>query len=221
MYVVVIGGGRLGYYLLKALLNDGHEVLLIEKNSALCDGINKEMGSVCLHGDGCETAVLTEAGTSRADLLIAVTGDDEDNLVACQVAKYKFNVPRTIARVRNPKNESVFKKLGVDSTVNSTNIILEHIEHEVPSHAMTHLLTLHGKDLEIIDIRIPDNALTVGKQIHELVLPSQTIISLIIRKDSKPVLPRPETTVQAGDQFMIVAAASKETEIRDILTAAA
>ncbi len=98
MYIIVIGGGRVGYYLTKALLEEGHEVLTIEKNATYCEVINEELGSVCLRGDGCETATLTEVGTGRADMFIAVTGDDEDNLVACQVAKHKFNVPRTIAR---------------------------------------------------------------------------------------------------------------------------
>ena len=111
MYIIIIGGGRLGYYLTKALLDEGHEVLIIEKDEAISQVITSELGSVCLHGDGCEAATLAEAGTNRADMLIAVTGDDEDNLVACQVAKHKFKVARTIARVRNPKNETIFKKL--------------------------------------------------------------------------------------------------------------
>ena len=110
--MIVIGGGRVGYYLTKALLDEGHEVLLVEKNANICDIINDEMGSICFRGDGCEAATLGEIGTGRADMFIAVTGDDEDNLVACQVAKHKFNVPRTIARIRNPKNEIIFKKLG-------------------------------------------------------------------------------------------------------------
>src|SRR4030042_1889342 len=100
MYIIVVGGGRLGYSLTKALLSEGHEVLVIDKNAVVCDKINKELGSICLRGDACETAVQAEAGTGRADMLISVTGEDEDNLVACQIAKYRFNVPRTIARVR-------------------------------------------------------------------------------------------------------------------------
>src|SRR3972149_6109368 len=126
MYIIVVGGGRVGYYLTKALLGEGHEVLLVEKDAAICETITDELGSVCLRGDGCEATTLAEVGTDRADMLIAVTGDDEDNLVACQVAKHKFNVPRTIARIGNPQNEMLFKKLGIDVTVSSTKIILEH-----------------------------------------------------------------------------------------------
>ncbi len=127
MYIIVVGVGRLGYYLIKALLDEGHEVLAIEKDANVCETVVGEMGSVCIRGDGCEASTLAEVGTSRADMLIAVTGDDEDNLVTCQVAKHKFNVPRTVARIRNPKNETIFKILWIDVTVSSTNIILERI----------------------------------------------------------------------------------------------
>jgi len=149
MYIIIIGGGKVGYYLAKALLNEGHEILVVEKDADRSEFICNELGSVCTRGDGCEVATLAEVGTGRADMLIAVTGDDEDNLVACQVAKHKFNVPRTIARTSNPKNETIFKKLGIDVTVSSTNIILEYIEKEVPTHPLTHLLNIRDKDLEI------------------------------------------------------------------------
>jgi trk system potassium uptake protein TrkA len=127
MYIIVVGGGRLGYYLLKALLNEGHEVLVLEKDKSICKTITDELGSVCFRGDGCEAATLAEVGAGRADMVVSVTGDDEDNLVSCQVAKHKYNVPRTVARIRNPQNADFFKKLGVDVTVSTTNIILEAI----------------------------------------------------------------------------------------------
>jgi len=170
MYIIVVGGGRVGYYLAKALLNEGHEVLIVEKNATICETITEEMGSVCIRGDGCEAATLADIGTSRADILIAVTGDDEDNLVACQVAKYKFNVARTIARIRNPQNEAIFKKLGIDVTVSSTNLILEHIEEEVPTFPLIHLATVREKELEIVELKIPTDSNTVGKTVKELSL---------------------------------------------------
>ena len=108
MYIIVVGGGRVGYYLTQALLAEGHEVLIIEKDARVCQGIADELGSVCLRGDGCEVTTLIEAGTDRADMLIAVTGDDEDNLVACQVAKHRFKVLRTISRIKNPRHEVLF-----------------------------------------------------------------------------------------------------------------
>jgi len=220
MYFIVVGVGRLGYYLIKALLDEGHEVLAIEKNATVCETVTDEMGSVCIRGDGCEAATLSEVGTGRADMLIAVTGDDEDNLVACQVAKHKFNVPFTIARIRNPNNETIFKKLGIDVTVNSTNIILEYIEKEVPTHPLTHLLGIEDKGLEIVDIKIPPDSTTVGKPIKELKLPPESILSLIIRKARKPVIPTGNTVLQAEDQIIAVTTPESEEALRTALRGA-
>ena len=218
MYIIVIGGGRLGYYLTKALLDEGHEVLIIERDAANSQTISNELGSVCLRGDGCEVTTLTQAGTNRADMFIAVTGEDEDNLVACQVAKYKFNVPRTIARVRNPRNEALFKELGVDVSVSSTKIILEHIKHEVPSHPLIHLLTIQEKGLEIIEVTIPPSSTAVGKKIRELVLPPESILSLIVHMGKKPAIPTNNATIQAGDQIIAVTRPESVEALRAILT---
>ena len=214
MYIIVIGGGRVGYYLTKALLDEGHEVLLIEKNAAICNTITDEMGSICFRGDGCETVTLAEIGTGRADMLIAVTGDDEDNLVACQVAKHKFNVPCTIARIRNPGNENIFKKLGVDVAVGSTSIILEHIEEKVPTHPLTHLLTLSDKGLEIVEIKIPPESTTVGKSVKELSLPEESKLVLVISKERKPRVPTASTILQAGDRIIALTTPESEDGLR-------
>ncbi len=217
MYIIVVGGGRVGYYLAKALLDEGHEVLIMEKNARFCEIINDEMGSICIHGDGCEAATLAEIGTGRADMFIAVTGDDEDNLVACQVAKHKFNVPRTIARIRNPGNEALFKKLGVDVTVSSTNIILEHIEEEVPTHPLTHLLTLRDKGLEIVEVKIPPESPTVGKSVKELSLPAESKLVLVIPKERKPHLATANTVLQDGDRIIALTTPESEEELRTAL----
>ena len=218
MYIIVVSGGRLGYYLTKALLDEGHEVLIIEKDAAISQTINNELGSICLRGDGCEAMTLAQAGTSRADMLIAVTGEDEDNLVACQVAKYKFEVPRTVARVRNPKNEALFKLLGVDVAVSSTSIILEHIKHEVPSHPLMHLLTIQEKGLEIVEVTILPDSTTIGKQVRELSLPPESILSLIIRKERKPTVPTSNTTLQEGDQIIAVTRPESVEALKSALT---
>jgi len=220
MYIIVIGVGRLGYYLIKALLDEGHEVLGIEKNATVYETVTDELGSVCIRGDGCEAAILNEAGTGRGDMLIAVTGDDEDNLVACQVAKHKFNVPFTIARIRNPKNETIFKKLGIDATVNSTNIILEYIEQEVPTHPLMHLLTIRDRGMEIVEVKIPPESTTVGKPVKELSLPAESKLSLIIRKHQKPLIPRATTILQAEDQIVAVTTPESEEALRAALRGA-
>jgi trk system potassium uptake protein TrkA len=220
MYIIIIGGGRLGYYLTKALLNEEHEVLIVEKNATVCETITGELGSMCIRGDGCEATTLTEIGTGRADMLIAVTGDDEDNLIACQLAKHKFNVPHTIARIRNPQNEVLFKKLGIDATVSSTNIILEHIKGEVPTHPLTHLLTIRDKGLEIVEVKIPPDATTIGKSIKELSLPPDSKLALLIHKERKPHVPTASTILQAGDQIIAVTTPESEEALRTALRGA-
>jgi trk system potassium uptake protein TrkA len=217
MYIIIVGGGRVGYYLTKALLDEGHEVLIVEKSASISQNINDEMGSVCFRGDGCEVATLAEIGTGRADMLVAVTGDDEDNLVACQVAKHKFKVPRTIARTRNPKNETLFKKLGVDVIVNSTNIILEHIEEEVPTHPLIHLMTIGDRGLEVVEVKISAESATVGKKIGELSLPEESNLLLLLRKEKKPVVPKSDIILQAEDRILAVTSPEKEAALRTAL----
>jgi len=220
MYIIIVGGGEVGYYLSKALLDEGHEVLVLEKDPGVKEFICDELGSICARGDGCEAATLEAAGTGRADMFIAVTGDDEDNLVACQVAKHKFNVPRTIARIKNPKNEAIFKKLGIDVTVSSTNIILENIEEEVPTHPLTHLLSIRDKGLEIVEVKIPPDSATVGKAVKELSLPPESILSLIISKQRKPRVPTANTIIQAEDQIIAVTPLESEEALRTALRGA-
>ena len=217
MYIIVVGGGRLGYYLLKGLLNEGHEVLLLEKDARICRNIIEEMGSVCYRGDGCEAATLAEVGTSRADMMVAVTGDDEDNLVACQVAKHKYNVPRTIARIRNPQNETLFKKLGIDVTVSATNIILEAIEREVPTHPLTHLLTISEKGQVIVDVKISPESTTVGKAVKEFSLPEQSKLALIIPEEGSAHVPVANTVLRAGDQVIALTTPESEEALRTAL----
>jgi len=218
MYIIIVGGGRVGYYLTKTLLDEGHEILIVEKNATVCEVITEQMGSVCFRGDGCEAATLAKIGTGRADMFIAVTGDDEDNLVACQVAKHKFNVPRTIARIRNPQNEAIFKKLGIDVTVSATNIILEHIEEEVPTHPLIHLLTIRDKGLEIVEVKIPLDSTTVGKTVKELPLPEGSTLFLLLRKQQKPIIPRASTILQAEDRIIAVTSPESEAALRTALT---
>ena len=217
MYIIIVGGGRVGYYLSKALLDEGHEILIVEKEANVCTTINDELGSICYRGDGCETSTLAQVGTGRADMLIAVTGDDADNLIACQVAKHKFKVPRTIARIRNPKNEVLFKKLGIDVTISSTNVIMEQITEEVPTHPLIHLHEIRDKGLEIVEVKIPQGAAIVGKAIKDINLPTGTIIPLIIRKAQRPLVPTANTVLMAEDQVVAVTDPKTEDALRKAL----
>jgi trk system potassium uptake protein len=218
MYIIIIGGGRLGYYLLKGLLKEGHEVLVLEKDPRVCKTITDELGSVCFRGDGCEAATLAEVGTGRADMFIALTGDDEDNLVSCQVAKHKHNVPRTIARLRNPKNANLFKKLGVDVTVSATDIIMEAIEREVPTHTVTQLLNLDEKGMVLVDVRVGPGSATVGKSVKDLTLPKESKLALIIPTEGSAYVPAPHTILQAGDQVIAVTPSDTTDALRAALS---
>src|SRR5437870_1496425 len=165
MYIIVIGGGKVGFYLAKELVESNHEVLVIEQDPEKAREVQDELGDIVLEGDGCEATVLDKAGTARADMLLAVTGDDEDNLVACQVAKQRFNVNKTVARINNPKNESIFQKLEVDITVSATSAIMAHIEQSLPTPHLSVLLKLKDTGLELVEVRIPDNSRVVGQPI--------------------------------------------------------
>jgi trk system potassium uptake protein TrkA len=217
MYIIVVGGGKVGYHLAKALLSEGHEVLVIEKDRGRIEFISNELGSICLLGDGCEAAMQAEAGTSRADMLIAVTGEDEDNLVACQVAKNKFKVPRTIARSTNPKNESLFRQLGIDVTVNSTNVIMEYIQQEVPTHILTHLLTIRDRGLELVDVKITGDSKSIGKKLKDIAVPAGSVLALIIRRDQTPLLPSQDVVLRNGDQIIALTPSDAEERLKTAL----
>ncbi len=218
MYIVVVGGGQVGYYLSRALVEEGHELLVVEKDAKKCAQFEEELGSICLRGDGCEATILTEVGTERADIFIAVTDEDEDNLVACQVAKHKFKVPRTIARINNPKNEAIFKKLGIDVTVSSTNLILEHIEQEVPTHPLMHLLDIEESGVELLEVKVHPGSAVEGRRVGELPQLPHTILALIIRRGHRPIVPKLDTMLEADDQLIVLSTRESEAEIRSFLT---
>jgi trk system potassium uptake protein TrkA len=218
MYIVIVGGGEVGSHLSKMLLNDGHEVLILEQDLSRCDILCEQLGSVVVRGDGCEAATLESVGTGRADMLVAVTDEDARNLVACQLAKHRFNVRRTIARVTNPDNENIFKILGVDVTVCSTRLILAHIEQELPSHPIIPLLKLKKGTLEVIEAKIPPDSKLIGKKLRAFSLPKGSAVLLIIGKDKGPQIPTPDTVIEAEDEVVAVTEAENEEAIRAMLT---
>lgn len=214
MYIIIVGGGNIGYYLARTLLREKHEVLVMEKKAERCQQIEEELGEVCLRGDGCEITTLEAAGAARADMLIAVTNEDEDNLVACQVAKFRFNVRRTIARVGNPQYEELFQKLGVDITVSSTRLILENIEEEVPTHPLVHVLQIEDKELELVEVKILPQARAIGKRVAELPLPQGTLLTLTIRRGQQPFIPNLETRIQAEDRLLALVPPEEEEKLK-------
>ncbi len=219
MYIIVVGGGKVGYYLAKELIDEGHEVLIIEKDRPKAARIAEELGSVVMRGDGCEAAVLSQAGTSRADVLIAVTGDDEDNLVACQVAKARFNVPRAIARINNPKNETIFRLLGVDATVSHTDVILAEIEERIPAHPLLHLMRQRESGLEIVEAKVAGGSPVVGKRVRNVLLPPETKL-LVILRGKETIIPVGDTLMEDGDEVIALTREGNEEYLRQLLTGA-
>jgi trk system potassium uptake protein TrkA len=216
VYVVVIGGGNVGYYLTKELLAAGHEVVVIEEDSARARVIADELGSIVVANDGCEGRYQAEAGMARADVMAAVTGDDAVNLAACQIAKMRFNVPRSIARINDPKNEKLFRQLAIDETVSPTRSILGVIEHEIPVHDLLHLAELEGGELQIVEAHLDPDSPVVGREVRDLTLPEGSTIAVLIR-DERAIPPRSDTRLRTGDRILAVTSAESEAELRTLL----
>jgi len=216
MYVIVVGGGKVGYYLTKTLLAEGFEVLLIERNPEKVESFIERFGAVVISGDGAEAATLAAAGAARADIVIAVTGEDEDNLVICQMAKTKFHVGRTIARVNNPKNEQLFRMLGIDVTVSQTNYILHLIEQSIPEQSFVHLLSLRHEDLAIVDAKIHTSSPVAHRSIGEITLPPNCIIAAVSR-GPQLIVPTATTELMPGDDVIAIAHRDREDDLRRLL----
>ena len=213
MYIVVVGGGKVGYYLAKELLEAGHELVMLEKNAGRARQIADELGGIVLNRDGCEGKHLAEAGANRATIVAAVTGDDEDNLVVCQMAKHHFDVPRTIARVNNPKNEDLFRHLGVDEIISPTRMALASIEQDIPVHELLHLAQLRGGELELVEAQIGDDSPALGRRPSDLDLPEGCSLFLLLRGGSvQPI--RNDTVFQAGDKVLAVSRVEGEARLR-------
>jgi trk system potassium uptake protein TrkA len=213
MYIIVVGGGRVGYYLTKELLEAGHELVVLEKDARRARQIADELGSIVLSRDGCEGKHLAEAGANRASIVAAVTGDDEDNLVICQMAKHHFEVPRTIARVSNPKNEPLFRHLGVDEIISPTRMALAAIEEDIPVHELLRLAQLGGGDLELLEAQLGSGSPAVGRRPADIHLPEGCTLFVMIRGDSAQQI-RPETTFQTGDKVLAIARSECAVDLR-------
>ena len=217
MYVTIVGCSGIGYHLAKALLAAGHEVLVIEKSHSRCQLLYDELGSVVLRGDGTDQRVLKSAGVGRADILAAVTGVDETNLVACQMAKEAFQVPRTMAVVTDTKNESVFHVLGVDVVVNATHLAVTGLEGGVPGRPMIHLMDLKVPDMKLVSVSIPEDAAVVGKRLGEIRLPPHSFVSLVVKRNQAEQAAS-NLVLDGLDEVVAVTVADEEQSLYDALT---
>ena len=203
LYVIIAGAGKVGWNLARELIEKGHEVTVIEQDRRRYLTVEQELEHAVQYGDSTELWVLERAGIQRADLVVAVTGDDEDNLLICQVAKEKYLCERIIARVNNPRNLEHFKLLGIQPAVSATDLILRLIEHEVPRYGLVHLLDLPEERLEIIELVVSEGAPAAGALVSELGLPEGALVISVLR-DGSGFVPKADTVVEAGDEVLVV-----------------
>jgi trk system potassium uptake protein TrkA len=201
MYIILVGGGKIGHFLAKRLVADKHTVALIDKNKKVCEEIAQDLNIVVIVGDGCDSRYLEEAGIARADVIAAVTGQDEDNMVICQLAKEKFHINRTVARVNNPQNEHIFSELGVDVPIDATEIIAKIIEEEVSFADFVNLMSFNRGKISIVRIDLPDNSPVINKKVSQISLPPDSVFVSIIRGE-KIIVPKGNTVFAAGDDLI-------------------
>jgi len=217
MYVIVAGGGKVGANVARTLLRMGHEVTLLEQRRDRFERLEEEFEHQVLLGDATELHVLERAGVARPpDLLLAVTGDDEDNLVICQIARDGYGVEKVIARVNDPRNQDHFDLLGITQTVCATSNLMGLVEHEIPEHDLVHLLELRRENLEIVEVQIDASSPCAGKRLSKLELPEGARLISVVR-DGTAELVDDDTEIRPGDQVLAILRPGKEDELRKVL----
>ena len=214
MYVIVVGAGKVGLNLARELIDKGNELTIVENSARRYATVEEELEHRAQYGDGSELWVLERAGIERADMVIAVTGDDEDNILICQVAREKYGVERVIARCNNPRNLQHFELLGVKPAVSATDLILRLIEHEVPRYGPLHLLDLPQERLEIIELEVRPGSPAAGREVRELGIPEGSLVISILR-DGTGFVPLADSVVEEGDEVLLVL----DTGLEDKITA--
>jgi trk system potassium uptake protein TrkA len=215
MYAIIAGGGKVGFFLARELIEQGHEVLIIENIGDRAEFIANELGNVVLRGNADEASTLAEAGAERSDVVIAVTGDDEDNLVICQVAKKRFGSRRTIARINDPRNEGLFRQLGIDATVNATQMMMSVLEQEIPQANLVPLLRLRNTDVEIVEAVLDRNSRVTGSALRDVELPPDSTIAVVIRGGSA-IFPNGATVLESGDEVIALTRGMHEPRLRSL-----
>ncbi len=216
MYIIVVGAGKIGYFLAKRLCEAKHTVSIIEKDKALCEDLAKELDALVIHGDGCEPMILEEAGIVQADVLAAVTGDDEDNLIICQLAKERFNLQRTVGRVNNPQNEHTFAQLGIDVPVDSTKIIAKVIEEEVSFSDFVNLMSFKRGKLAIVRLDLPSDSPVINKEIKDIRLPADSVFVSVLRGE-EVIVPKGDTVLKPGDDVIAITLIGNEPQLLHLL----
>jgi len=212
MYIIIVGGGNVGFYLAQRLFLDKHTVALVEKDRAICNRIGQDLDILVVNGDGCELDVLQSAGIERADVLATVTGSDEDNLVICQLAKDIFHIDRTVARVNDSRNEHIFNELGVDVPIDSTGILARVIEEEVSLSDFVNLVTFRKGKLALVRFDLPAESPVVSKTVSEVILPVESVLVAIVRGDSV-FIPHGGTVFKPQDEIVALTRIGEESAV--------
>jgi trk system potassium uptake protein TrkA len=217
MYVLIAGGGKMGANVMRTLLRNGKEATLVEQDRDRFERLEAEFEHQTMHGDATELFVLEKAGIKRPpNLVLALTGDDEDNMVIAQLAKEKYGVPKVISRVNDPRNQSHFDLLGISPTVCATSSILGLVEHEVPEHELIHLLELRKENLEIVEVQIDKGSPCAGRKVEKLQLPEGSRLISVMRNGHAEIAVG-STELRPGDQVLAILQPGKEDELRKIL----
>lgn len=216
MYIVIVGAGKVGYFLAKRMVLSRHTVSIVEKDKAICEEIAKKLEALVIQGDGCDPRILEESGILRADVVAAVTGDDEDNLIICQLAKEKFKIQRTVARVNNPNNEHTFSELGIDVPIDSTKIIAKIIEEEVSFSDFVNLMSFKRGKLSIVRVDLPSDSPVINKQIQNIRLPPDSVLVSIVRGE-EVIVPKGNTELKSGDDIIALTLVGNEPQLLDVL----
>jgi trk system potassium uptake protein len=219
VYIVMAGGGKVGRFIATELLEDGHAVTIIEKVEARCEQLLRDHNLLVIHGDACDVRYLEQARLERADVFVATTGDDDDNFVACQLARTSFEVPRVISRVNTPRNEEIFAKLDIEA-VSTTTLISRLIREEVTVGELIHLYTLRRGKANLIELDIPSDAEVDSRPLADLELPRESVLVCVFRGE-ETVIPRGDTVLQPGDQVIALTTPELEEALRTAILGAA
>lgn len=215
MTALVIGGGKVGRYLINDFLKKGYEVILIEQDETKAEKIKSKYGIEVILGDGSEKKVLEKAGIESCDTVLAVTEDDHDNLVICQLAERQYNIPRTFTRVNTPGNEKLFNWLGVNVAVSSAAILSALVDQEVTISEMEKLLNKDQDKLKMVRIQVSNSASVANMKIKEIDLPLESVLVTILRGD-EPIVPRGNTRIIGGDMILALTRPELKEELLKI-----
>jgi len=218
LYLVIVGGGKIGHPLASSLINEGHEVFVIDRDPGRVAVLQRELGMIATVGDASSLRALEDAGTSRAGAIIATTDSDEDNLAACQLARSNFDIPRTIAVANNPENAHLFELVGVDLVVSATDLVIANLATALPAHPLIRLMPMADRAQELVAVKLPAAGVVIGRTLSEITLPYGTNIILIVTADGRTKTPDADAVIEAEDEIVALSPANTTDELWEVLT---